>query len=69
MIARLQRVLIEGWRGGFIAILVPITYLLSISPRYNRIRHTNIIRGTIMIALCANTGDDSISDRERNNKQ
>jgi hypothetical protein len=27
MIARLQSVLIDGWRGGFIAIRVPITYL------------------------------------------
>jgi hypothetical protein len=27
MIARLQRVFIEGTRLGFIAILVPITYL------------------------------------------
>ena len=27
MIARLQRVLIDGWRGGFIVISVPITYL------------------------------------------
>ena len=27
MIARLQSVLIDGWRNGFIAILVPITYL------------------------------------------